>query len=54
LPQDQRQDQEDQAIHIYPKVDHGFVNDERPDVYDKAAAEDAWKRTLAHFAANLK
>jgi carboxymethylenebutenolidase len=32
-----------------PKVDHGFFNDERPDVYDKASAEDAWKRTLAHF-----
>ena len=42
------------SIHIYPKVDHGFFNDERPDVYDKASAEDAWKRTLAHFAANLK
>jgi carboxymethylenebutenolidase len=42
------------SIHIYPKVDHGFFNDDRPDVHDKAAAADAWKRTLAHFAANLK
>src|SRR5256885_1807892 len=29
-------------IHIYPGVDHGFFNDER-EVYDKAAAADAWK-----------
>ncbi|MBI2525298.1 MAG: dienelactone hydrolase family protein [Candidatus Rokubacteria bacterium] len=42
------------AIHIYPGVDHGFFNDDRADVYSKAAAEDAWKRTLAHFQAHLK
>jgi carboxymethylenebutenolidase len=40
--------------HIYPGVDHGFFNDDRPDVYNKAAAEDAWKRTLDHFQKNLK
>ena len=41
-------------IHIYPNVDHAFFNDERADVYDKPAAEDAWKRTLAHFRNHLK
>jgi len=41
-------------IHIYPGVDHAFFNDERADVYNKAAAEDAWKRTLAHFRSHLK
>ena len=41
-------------IHIYPGVDHAFFNDERGDVYSKPAAEDAWKRTLAHFRAHLK
>ncbi len=41
-------------IHIYPGVDHAFFNDERPDAYNKAAAEDAWKRTLAHFRKHLK
>ena len=41
-------------INIYPNVDHGFFNDERPDVYNKAAADDAWRRTLAHFRQNLK
>jgi carboxymethylenebutenolidase len=40
--------------HIYPGVDHAFFNDERADVYNKAAAEDAWKRTLAHFRAHLR
>ena len=41
-------------IHIYPGADHGFFNDERPDVYDKAAAADAWRRTLACFREHLK
>ena len=40
-------------IHIYPGVDHAFFNDERADVYNKAAADDAWRRTLAHFRAHL-
>jgi carboxymethylenebutenolidase len=40
-------------INIYPNVDHGFFNDERPDVYNRAAADDAWRRTLAHFRQNL-
>ena len=42
------------AIHIYPGVDHAFFNDERSDVYDKAAAGDAWRRTLAHLREHLK
>jgi carboxymethylenebutenolidase len=41
-------------IHIYPGVDHAFFNDERPDAYNKAAADDAWRRTLAFFRQNLK
>jgi carboxymethylenebutenolidase len=41
-------------IHIYPGVDHGFFNDARPDVYDKAAAQDAWRRTLTFFRQHLK
>jgi carboxymethylenebutenolidase len=40
-------------IHIYPGVDHAFFNDERPDVYDRAAAADAWRRTLAFFRQHL-
>lgn len=38
-------------IVIYPGVQHGFHADYRPS-YDKAAAEDGWKRMLAFFAAN--
>ena len=41
-------------IHIYPDVDHAFFNDERPDVYNRAAAEDAWRRTLAFFRQHVK
>ncbi len=41
-------------IHIYPDVDHAFFNDERPDVYSKPAADDAWRRTLGFFRAHLR
>jgi carboxymethylenebutenolidase len=41
-------------IHIYPGVDHAFFNDERADVYNKTAAEDAWKRTVEFFKKHLK
>jgi carboxymethylenebutenolidase len=40
-------------IHIYPGVDHAFFNDENKGAYDKAAADDAWRRTLAFFRSNL-
>ena len=41
-------------IHIYPGVDHAFFNDERKDVYNRAAAGDAWRRTLAFFRQHLR
>jgi carboxymethylenebutenolidase len=41
-------------IHIYPNVDHAFFNDERKDVYNKQAAEDAWRRTVTFFRQHLK
>jgi carboxymethylenebutenolidase len=40
-------------IHIYPNADHAFFNDERPEVYNAAAAEDAWRRTIEFFGKNL-
>jgi len=40
-------------MHIYPDVDHAFFNDTRPGVYDRRAAEDAWRRTIEFFANNL-
>lgn len=41
-------------IHVYPGVDHAFFNDQNAGAYNKTAAEDAWRRTLAHFRSNLK
>lgn len=34
-------------------ADHAFFNDTRPEVYDAAAASDAWRRVLAHFQKHL-
>lgn len=44
----------DHQIVVYDSADHAFFNDTRPDVYDPAAAADAWKRTLAFFRAHLQ
>ena len=41
-------------VKIYPGCQHGFFNDTRKDVYAPDAAKDAWNRTLALFAENLK
>jgi carboxymethylenebutenolidase len=41
-------------FHIYPAVNHGFFNDQRPEVYNPAAAEDAWNRVLKLFAEHLE
>jgi carboxymethylenebutenolidase len=39
-------------MHIYPGVDHGFFNDTR-EVYNEAAAKDAWQRVLGFFREHL-
>jgi carboxymethylenebutenolidase len=41
------------TFHVYGGTDHAFFNDERPEVYNAAAANTAWTRTLALFRANL-
>ena len=33
----------------YADADHGFNNDDRPDVFEPKAAEDGWRRTLSWF-----
>ena len=38
---------------IYPDADHAFFNDDRPEVFNPSAAEDAWRRVLAFYEANL-
>lgn len=40
-------------IHLYPQAGHAFANSSRPS-YRKEAAEDAWAKTLAFFAQQLK
>lgn len=39
--------------HTYPDTDHAFFNDTRPEVYDAAAAADAWRRTIEFLRANI-
>lgn len=43
----------DATFHIYPGTDHAFFNDDRPEVFNAAAAATAWSRVLALFRANL-
>jgi carboxymethylenebutenolidase len=40
-------------FHTYPAADHAFFNDHRPEVFDAAAAADAWAKTLAFFKSEL-
>jgi carboxymethylenebutenolidase len=40
-------------FYIYPGVDHAFFNEERPEVYNQAAAEDAWNRTVDFYRRHL-
>ncbi len=40
-------------FHIYPDVDHAFFNDER-EVYNLAAATDAWNRIQDFFRKHIK
>ncbi|MGH9969124.1 MAG: dienelactone hydrolase family protein, partial [Pyrinomonadaceae bacterium] len=40
-------------MHIYPETDHAFFNDQRPDVYNAKAAQDAWQRVIQFFAKHL-
>lgn len=39
---------------VYAGAPHAFFSDDRPQVYKKEAAEDAWKRCLAFFDKYLK
>jgi carboxymethylenebutenolidase len=38
----------------YPGAHHAFFNDARPEVYDAAAAKDAWERTISFLHKELK
>lgn len=41
------------TAYVYPGTQHGFNNDTTPR-FDKAAAAEAWKRTMDFFAATLR
>jgi carboxymethylenebutenolidase len=36
-------------VHVYAGASHAFFNDTRPQIYQAAAAQDAWQKTLAWF-----
>lgn len=40
-------------MHIYAGVDHGFFNDTRSEVYNEAAAKDAWTRVMGFYREHL-
>lgn len=40
-------------MHIYPETDHAFFNDQRAEVYNLKAAQDAWQRVIQFFAKYL-
>ncbi len=41
------------TFHVYPGTGHWFVEPDRPDAYNAAAAELVWERTLAFLKARL-
>jgi carboxymethylenebutenolidase len=40
-------------FHTYPNADHAFFNDTRKEVFDVAAAADAWEKTVTFFTREL-
>ena len=48
-----KENKKEYTAYIYPDVNHGFHNNTTP-LYDKAAAELAWKRTIDFFNEKLK
>jgi len=40
-------------FHSYPGTRHAFFNDERPEVYDRDAAETSWERTVDFLTRHL-
>ncbi len=38
---------------VYPGVNHAFLNDKRPEVYNEATAKDAWKMCIDFFKRHL-
>lgn len=41
------------TLYYYPDTEHAFFNDDRPEVYNVAAASTAWERTLEFLRSTL-
>jgi carboxymethylenebutenolidase len=41
-------------VRVYPQADHAFFNETRKEVYNPAAAQDAWMRALGLLSRTLK
>ncbi len=50
----QRKQGRDCEVVVYPGAGHAFFNNERPEVYRRDAATDAWRKTLELFGRALK
>ncbi|SRR6266511_2831265 len=53
LEQQMRQADVQTESHVYPGVDHAFMNETNKDAYNPQAADDAWRRVLAFFRQHL-
>ena len=50
----QRKRGREAEVIVYPGAGHAFFNDTRPEAYQQAAAEGAWRRTVALFEQHLR
>jgi carboxymethylenebutenolidase len=50
---EQRASGKQAEVVVYPGAGHAFFNDTRPEAYQQAAADDAWRRTVELFAQHL-
>ena len=53
LERDLRAAGKEAQVFLYPGTEHAFFNDDRPEVYNRPAAEQAWQRTLAFLHEKL-
>jgi carboxymethylenebutenolidase len=45
--------EKEHEVITYPGTQHAFFNDDRPEVYNEAAAKDSWQKMLAFFREKL-
>jgi carboxymethylenebutenolidase len=50
----QRRAGREAEVVIYPGAGHAFFNNDRPEVFQREAANEAWRRTLGHFGRHLR